>query len=1610
MKVRRKGFALFVSVLTALTMTVPFVGCGGGETPTGCTHNWVAATCTEPERCTICNETRGEAAGHKYVDSITPATCDADGHKDRECSVCHDKIAERIPQLSHKYVSSVEKGDCETDTVTTYTCELCKEAYSEVTERHKGHDFTDVTWTETDEKEGDSPCEFIITETAKCKTCKEDIERTYHKHVFVPTVKYDDETGKPIVVKPTCDKAGYIPYACACGNPEYDYNEVLPIDINAHKWQTVSGRDDITDECSECHATKAKVVPEADGTISAAAIAGKQNVEIAVKDTVKLQPDASLTSKMQGGVKVSAEEVEVPSAVKGDDATILKDAQVYNFELKDTSDNNIAFDGGKMKISLPIPTGNDPEATDIAACYIADDGSVEYMEADVGFISGTVTFEAEHFSHYTVVRLTPAQRCEKLGHNYIVNTVPATCTEDGYTVKNCRRCGDFVREAGANRLGHNYESKTVAPTCTEKGYTLMTCKNAGCDDSYITKYTPMIAHDYANTVVAPTCTAKGYTSHVCKSCGASYKDSYTEVIAHNYVNGKCTVCGKKSDLSADTNFYINFINSLSKADSYYVELSDVNFVLNTTMGEDAQKVTGKFETYRMQVGFDADGYIVGCGEGKVSFSMERDDEVESIDQNMTLAFKNKKLYIKTTQTTAQLGFKEVTEQNIVVSQDSEEFGAVKAAIENYYNAAAKKIIGAVLDAELKDNPLNKGITKVTEYLFDKAEAAGGYSLTLNYAHAAEVVKYLKENNAKSAFDALCGTGSFDELVKFVREFPDMTLKAFMEKVTFYANVYNLKMSDVYALVDSVLESVMPDGDITAASFVSANENKTMAQIIAEISGEMTAEQIKAAISERVDAIVPMLTGDMSVAELAYFFATGEQADPDTGIMGFIYSMLDKLNTAVNNTVKVVVYTDLSGAFEYATVKIDDFAFNAEIPAGMVSSQAGVIDVSADMSLVISSTPGTLGDNNSIVVAIDNAQSAFVSAVKSYSGAAFDGYVTPRGTVYYNFLKDGENTWLIPSVKTTEDVMSLVMSYNATMTNERRGEYNGAECVIYDLRIYNRAGYLLDFDGEYSYSKSCNGWTLNNVHAKYASEVYYTVYTKGSEVLAIVFDGKKSNDYVRPYDYIDNTRIYFNKAQGKFSLNEPHKYALVDKKDPVKCEETGYKKYRCTTCGYIHYEFNTMWHDTEYMYKLKPGATDCSEGVIEVVTCKRDGCTYRNEHELRDVAFEGGHAIYPKKIAVNSVCDTYIRQYVCACGKVTHGVYIEGECEFKSINWRYCGEDNEKGECTHGYAQHEIITYQCGVTACGFTYTEERIITKPDANCRSDRKYVYTVDGKKYEYIEYSGYNHFEGESVTTQEGDLSVRTYTCNNCRKKVRTEKYDSYGRWVYDFDWIEKSGWMKEFRGCDYVQYDLDENGNRGEAMREGIDHAGVPQTESKHSCTQPHERAYVCAVCQTNVRTEAYYYGHNFVYDEITGKHKCADCGMTNDIYAEGPIVLENLSDNTRYAPNGEFMIGYYLREYERTIRSVEVYTDYDEEGNGTPLSDITCDINPNLNIGVEKDFASGRVTVDKESVAAWFAENPSKSLTVVFVIDGRGDNSVLEIAITFTPEELASILAK
>lgn len=82
-----------VLILAAL-MSISLCGC--------CLqHDWVSATCVEPETCSKCGKTRGESLGHDWQ----PATCT----EPKICSVCGTVSGE---PLEHNYEASGEKFLC----------------------------------------------------------------------------------------------------------------------------------------------------------------------------------------------------------------------------------------------------------------------------------------------------------------------------------------------------------------------------------------------------------------------------------------------------------------------------------------------------------------------------------------------------------------------------------------------------------------------------------------------------------------------------------------------------------------------------------------------------------------------------------------------------------------------------------------------------------------------------------------------------------------------------------------------------------------------------------------------------------------------------------------------------------------------------------------------------------------------------------------------------------------------------------------------------------------------------------------------------------------------------------------------------------------------------------------------------------------------------------------------------------------------------------------------------------------------------------------------------------------------------------------------------------
>ena len=184
------------------------------------------ATCTESgktagKKCSVCGEvtvpqTDINPLGHTYGEwkVVKEATETEEGLKEKECSICKNKVTEEISKLehTHTYTTTITEPTCTTKGYTTYTCSC-----------------------------GDS---YISNETDVL-----------------------DHTYSSVVTEPTCISEGYTTYTCSCGDTyKDDYTEIIE-----HEYIEISRKNPTcTDnglkyyECSGCKKTLITIINKLD--------------------------------------------------------------------------------------------------------------------------------------------------------------------------------------------------------------------------------------------------------------------------------------------------------------------------------------------------------------------------------------------------------------------------------------------------------------------------------------------------------------------------------------------------------------------------------------------------------------------------------------------------------------------------------------------------------------------------------------------------------------------------------------------------------------------------------------------------------------------------------------------------------------------------------------------------------------------------------------------------------------------------------------------------------------------------------------------------------------------------------------------------------------------------------------------------------------------------------------------------------------------------------------------------------------------------------------------------------------------------------------------------
>ena len=123
-------------------------------------------------------------------------------------------------------------------------------------------------------------------------------------------------------------------------------------------------------------------------------------------------------------------------------------------------------------------------------------------------------------------------KCKDGKHKFKPTTIKdVTCTDDGIVIYKCEKCG-YEEEDTTSAKGHNYVQQSTTATCTKDGKTTYKCSRCGDVKEEDVKAT---GHNW----IEATCQEPKH----CSACGVTEGSKNNN---HNFVDGKCTICGKEN--------------------------------------------------------------------------------------------------------------------------------------------------------------------------------------------------------------------------------------------------------------------------------------------------------------------------------------------------------------------------------------------------------------------------------------------------------------------------------------------------------------------------------------------------------------------------------------------------------------------------------------------------------------------------------------------------------------------------------------------------------------------------------------------------------------------------------------------------------------------------------------------------------------------------------------------------------------------------------------------------------------------------------------------------------------------------------------------------------
>lgn len=1392
---------------------------------------------------------------HDYIlYNTVKETCTTDGYQIFKCKHCDDEIKMNVVTAHHSF-EEVEKD-----------------------EGKDGHVVYPEIQTE------DYCYELVMQECAGCG----EVISTKIGHTFIKTVK----------TPATCEEnSGVYEYKCTdCG---FSYTENYT-DPNAHVWDSGDENDGvITYSCTKCTAQK-QAISFKDNVSATVDVSKLSDTELELKEaSIKL--DSDTLNALGEDVTISADTLdsgardEAISNLSPEEQERIGNSVIYDFNMESNGGAVSEF-GGKVLIRIPYTPSADEDVDAIVIWYLSDSGEVE--PKDAVYCGGFVEFETNHFSYYTVTRLTPAERCALHGHYDTVSEASATCESDGFKITFCTRCGRYERidypaighdfgvisetpatctQRGSQvkkcahcektqnlvipALGHNLVvTETVASTCTVHGSVTKKCDR--CNETF-KEVLPLKEHTYKVTVVPCTSTTDGYTLHECEVCGYNYKD---DIVPKGSVIGEF----RYSDILTALSHILDDGISL-KIDNFKIDIDETahNIDENTEITindcrlwvdlDENDNIIGYFvldaDNIRSWVidnitpSLDGKEQIVGViKDGKIYISAVMDNIHASYGMSSSNVIRFIDMYVSSSNFLTVMDLSELAELVPFTVAD----GSTSDILSGVLNIIANKngemtqvkekvsqLIGS-LKGLINENSeeLSAVADKILGAVFEIEEQPNGYVVKISKDKLFALNSKLNTLKVSEIVDDIVGAGTYAKLPDYISALYDLTISDVLD---FLNDKLDVTVDDICSLID---------------------ELKSMVDI------PIDSEQVKMMLADQ--EIINMPLGDIVLSTVGLQL---EKADVIEMVKGIIEEFGDYTLYGLIEMMALESDTEGEAVFQMVNGFIEEFTKNFKLEMEFSVSKA-LKSISTCFEITSDSSYRSSVEHIEFTIKAEKDDYDYQKAIEEIS-EKYDEVDVQKIIDYYVKESDGnvkynsqENTLIWTSTKGSCGEILQLGYYDVSATKKYTLYLDtmliniDEECVIRNVNY--------EIKGKVETESNCtftddedNAITFEEMSDRVRSYIIALFELKG--VTEDKFEGGLEIGYewesLAELLEMDYGFFYNNILNNTFTFDE---FIDVLIEGVFNCKgivqsETEYTVYSdsitLSRSGeilgeyYAHQNTRTEFsflddENCEHGVMFTKYCEDCGELVGYTVTYEHNQALYESEEER----------ISLRKYGAPNGCNLVIRS--CPCGELKE-VYMEGpERDFTYCNRAF----DEENKC-----YYDVYKVRQG----DFKYA---VCNRSDG-CKIYRDYLIGCDinGKhaKYTYSYISEYDHNYQITKIIKEAEgcegVGIKELTCIVCGD-VKTENYINGHKIGYEYELLDGESCDNGVKITEYCKDCGERFGYYTTYWHERFEKAKIDL--SQYGCTC--ETYLVIEECacgkEKYVRVEGECdFGYNYVYDE-------------------------------------------------------------------------------------------------------------------------------------------------